>query len=110
LPRFLFLLLLLPAFPLGASDLVAQRAQFQAAWRIAQTGADATARAPDLEDYPLYPYLPYERLRRMPDKAPFKEIEQFLRDYGDSLPGRRLRAQVLERYGRLGRSEEFLAL
>lgn len=101
--------ILLPAAA-SASELASQRAQFQVAWRIAQTGSDATARITGLEDYPLYPYLPYERLRRIPDKAPFQEIEQFLKDYGDTLPGHRLRAQVLERYGRSGRTEEFLAL
>lgn len=100
---------LLPALA-SAAELASQRAQFQVAWRIAQTGSDATAKITGLEDYPLYPYLPYERLRRIPDKAPFREIEQFLKDYGDTFPGQRLRAQVLERYGRSGRTEEFLAL
>lgn len=110
MPRLLLLLLVFVAPALLAADLAPQRAQFQAAWRLAQSGVDAASRVPGLEDYPLYPYLPYERLRRMPDKAAFKEIEQFLRDYGDTLPGRRLRAQVLERYGRSGRAEEFLKL
>lgn len=95
---------------LWAGDLASQRTQFQAAWRIAQTGSDASAKVSGLEDYPLYPYLPYERLRRMPDKAVFKEVQQFLAEYGDTMPGHRLRAQVLERYGRLGRNEDFLTL
>jgi soluble lytic murein transglycosylase len=109
-PRLYLLLFVLAATASPAADLAPQRAQFQSAWRLAQNGVDVTAQVPGLKDYPLYPYLPYERLRRIPDKAPFKEIEQFLRDYGDSMPGRRLRAQVLERYGRTGRHEEFLKL
>ncbi len=109
-PRLPFLLLLLLAPALAAADLAPERAQFQAAWRLAQSGVDTSARTTGLEDYPLYPYLKYESLRRAADKAPFKEIEQFLREYGDSLPGHRLRAQVLERYGRNGRHQEFLKL
>jgi len=109
-PRLSLLLLVFAAFALPAADLAPQRQQFQAAWRLAQNGVDVASRTRELRDYPLYPYLPYERLRRIPDQAPFKEIEQFLRDYGDSLPGHRLRTQVLERYGRSGRHEEFLKL
>lgn len=109
-PRLLLLLLVFVAPALLATDLAPQRAQFQAAWRLAQSGVDAASRVPGLADYPLYPYLSYERLRRIPDKAAFSEIEQFLRDYGDTLPGRRLRAQVLERYSGTNRAEEFLKL
>jgi len=108
--RLFFLLFLCVATSLSAADLAAQRAQFQAAWRIAQTGADATARVRNLEDYPLYPYLGYERLRRIPGKAAFKDIEAYLNQYGDSLPGQRLRALVLETYGRASRDAEFLQL
>lgn len=106
----LLLLLLLLSKGVLAADLAEQRAQFQVAWRIAQTGSDASARVPGLEDYPLYPYLPYERLRRIPGKATFAEIEQYLKDYGDTLPGHRLRAQMLEHYGRNNRHQEFLAI
>ena len=108
--RLLSPLLLFLATQATAADLAPQRAQFQAAWRLAQTGVDVGARYPGLEDYPLYPYLPYERLRRLGDKASFKEVEQFLGDHGDSLPGQRLRAQMLERYGRTQRFEEFLKI
>src|SRR5690606_10691485 len=54
--RLLSTLLLLLAAQALASDLGPQRAQFQAAWRLAQTGVDASARYPALGDYPLYPY------------------------------------------------------
>ncbi len=108
--RLLSTLLLLLAAQALASDLGPQRAQFQAAWRLAQTGVDASARYPALGDYPLYPYLPYERLRRQGDKASFKEVEQFLREHGNSLPGQRLRTQMLERYGRTQRFDEFLKI
>ncbi len=108
--RLLSPFLLFLAAQVTAADLAPQRAQFQAAWRLAQTGVDVGARYPGLEDYPLYPYLPYERLRRLGDKASFREVEQFLREYADSLPGQRLRAQMLERYGRTQRFEEFLKI
>ena len=94
-PRLLLLTLLLVAPVLLAADLAPDRAQVQAAWRLAQSGVDTSSRVAGLEDYPLYPYLPYERLRRLGAKAPDKEIEQFLTRYGDTLPGQRLRAQPL---------------
>jgi len=93
-----------------AADLAPQRAQFLAAWRIAQAGVDAASRAPGLKDYPLYPYLGYERLRRNPDKAPIAEIKAYLDAYGDSMPAQRLRAQVLDVYGRGNRHADFLTL
>jgi len=108
--RLLLLLFVLIAPALAAADLAPQRAKFQAAWRLAQSGVDVSDRTTGLEDYPLYPYLKYERLRRLADKAPFKEVEQYLAGHGDSLPGHRLRAQVLERYGRSGRFDEFLKI
>ena len=110
MPRLLLLLLVLVAPVLLAADLAPKRAQFQAAWRLAQAGVDTSTRVSGLEDYPLYPYLPYERLRRLGAKAPDKEIVQFLRDYGDSRPGQRLRAQTLERYGRSGQYPAFLKI
>ena len=110
MPRLLLLLLVLVAPVLLAADLAPQRAQFQAAWRLAQAGVDTSTRVSGLEDYPLYPYLPYERLRRLGAKAPDKEIEQFLHDHGDSLPGQRLRAQTLERYGRGAQYQAFLKI
>lgn len=103
-------LLCLPVLAVSAADLASQRTRFQAVWRTAQTGVDTTQLAAGLEDYPLYAYLPYERLRRMPDKAPFKHIAAYLKNYGDTWPGHKLRAQVLERYGRSGRDAEFLKL
>lgn len=110
MPRLLLLLLIFMAPAVLAADLAPQRAQFQAAWRLAQSGVDSASRVKGLEDYPLYPYLPYERLRRLGAKAADKEIAQFLQDYGDSLPGQRLRAQTLERYGRNGQYPAFLKI
>lgn len=110
MPRLLLLLLVFVAPTLLAADLAPQRAQFQAAWRLAQAGVDTASRVPGLEDYPLYPYLPYERLRRLGAKAPDKEIAQFLARYGDTLPGQRLRTQTLERYGRGGQHQAFLKI
>ena len=98
------------ASALSAADLAPQRTRFQAAWRIAQTGIDAAARAPGLQDYPLYPYLGYERLRRIPDKAPFAEVQAYLEKFGDSMPGHLLRAQLLDRYARTRRFDEFLKI
>lgn len=108
--RLLCLCLLLSPALAAAADVSQQRTRFQSVWRVAQTGADTSTISAGLEDYPLYPWLPYERLRRMPDKAPFKAVAAFLKDYGDTLPGHKLRALVLERYGRTGRNAEFLKL
>ena len=69
MPRLLLLLLIFMAPAVLAADLAPQRAQFQAAWRLAQSGVDSASRVKGLEDYPLYPYLPYERLRRLGAKA-----------------------------------------
>lgn len=105
----LVLLLLGPASP-AAADLSAQRAQFQAAWRLAQAGVDPAARAVGLDGYPLFPYLQYERLRRQGAKANFREVAAFLAAHGDSWPGQKLRAATLERLGRAGRHAEFLEI
>jgi soluble lytic murein transglycosylase len=104
----LFLLFAMTAA--SATEREQERNRFQAAWRVAQTGADPADAARGLEDYPLYPYLAYERLRRQGDKANDREIAAFLADWGDTLPGDRLRTSTLTRYGRAGRHEDFLAL
>jgi soluble lytic murein transglycosylase len=101
------LLLVAPASALGREQ---ERSRFQAAWRVAQTGANPADAARGLEDYPLYPYLAYERLRRQGDKANERELAAFIADWGDTLPGQRLRSSTLSRYGRAGRHDEFLAL
>lgn len=106
----ILLVCLLLATAAGAADLAPQRARFQLAWRLAQTGADFTSRASGLEDYSLYPYLVYERLRRQGAKARFEDVAAFLERHGDTLPGQKLRAAVLERLGREGRHAEFLKI
>jgi soluble lytic murein transglycosylase len=104
------LVLLLSMTAASALERQQERSRFQAAWRVVQTGANPANAARGLEDYPLYPYLAYERLRRQGDQANDREIAAFLVDWGDTLPGERLRTRTLTRYGRAGRHEDFLSL
>lgn len=103
------LLLWLLVAPASALEREQQRSRFQAAWRVAQTGGNPAEAARGLEDYPLYPYLAYERLRRQGDKANLRELSAFLAEWGDTLPGQRLRSSALRRFGHAGRHAEFLA-
>ncbi|GMU43290.1 MAG: lytic transglycosylase domain-containing protein [Xanthomonadales bacterium] len=108
--RTILACLLLCANLCGAVDLASQRAKFQIAWRIAQAGGDPMIAARGLEAYSLFPYLGAERLRRQGAKADFEHLAAFLNAYGDTLPGRKLRAASLERLGRAGRHAEFLGI
>ncbi len=105
---FLMLLLLIPG-GLLAADRTPERKAFTAAWRQAQSGVDVGARA-ELVSYPLTPYLQYEFLRRDPLKKPFKRIEAYLSEYGDTLPGERLRADLISALARVHRHADLIAI
>lgn len=108
-PRIILALcMLLAALPLLA-DPARQRQQFQQAWRAVQEGREA-GDLRGLEDYPLLPYLAYERMRKAPAKVTVAQAEEFLRSHGDSLIGARLRTQQLGRLAASARHADFLRL
>lgn len=61
-----------------------------------------------LADYPLYPYLELEELRRRLDAMPAAEVEAFLARHGDDLPAARLREAWLPLLAAHERWAEFL--
>ncbi len=89
------------AASLSATDekrLLRQRNQFQEAERLLERGDLGGYREllPELEDYPLYPYLAYAELRRRLSHANAAEIEEFLDSYGDTPLASRLRRSWLK--------------
>lgn len=69
----------------AAPSLAVQRKDFLAAERAFSQGrlTDYRAIAARLTDYPLYPYLRYNRLRRNISVVKAAEVEQFLQEYAD---------------------------
>ncbi|HND13474.1 MAG TPA: hypothetical protein PLN78_00685, partial [Pseudomonadales bacterium] len=63
---------------------------------------------PDLLDYPLYPYLELEDLRRRISSAPATEVEAFLQRYAGELPALRLRDAWLSALEKRGDWNGFL--
>ncbi len=62
--------------------------------------------APDLKDYPLYPYIAYWQLRSRLSDTGQPVIEAFMSDFRDALVTERLRADWLRQ---LGRSQDWEA-
>jgi len=89
------------AAPTGALALTDDEA-FLAAREAFQKGniEQLSRLAPDLKDYPLYPYIAYWQVRsRLPESgAPV--VEAFISDYGDTLLTERVRADWLRALGR----------
>jgi len=77
------LLALVVVLPVRAQSLGDQRQNFLAAERAFAKGQIATYRrlAAGLTDYPLYPYLRYNRLRRNISLVNYAQIDQFLQEY-----------------------------
>ncbi|MBK1691868.1 transglycosylase SLT domain-containing protein [Ectothiorhodospira mobilis] len=61
-----------------------------------------------LEAYPLRPYLLYDDLNARLQQAEDREIRRFLERWGDTPPGRRLRARWLAHLAQAGRWTAFL--
>ena len=101
--------LMLLASCAAAADRAPERKAFSPVWRQAQAGADVAIKD-TLGGYPLTPYLHYEYLRREPLKKPFGRIVAYLDRYGDTLPGERLRAQVIDGLARAKRHADLLAI
>ncbi len=107
-----FALSAIGATPPSESDLIQQRAQFQAAWQASQRMPDKVWRklAFGLERYPLYPYIELAALKRRLAQLKRAEVEDYLKAWPDSLPARDLRDAYLGRLAAAGQWKEFLAL
>jgi len=81
---FILLLMLFSQYVLADSDpLATQRQQFLAAEKALQLGQIKRYRAlaKDVEDYPLYPYLEYQSLKRKLATLTAEQAGEFLTDY-----------------------------
>ncbi len=106
----LFSFLLLQAQAVVADTLEAQRAEYRAAYS-ALTRGDAKPferHRHSLQDYPLYPYLELEDLRRHLASAAPREIDGFLTRYDGQLPAFRLRTAWLQALQSQQRWSEYL--
>lgn len=101
--------LLLASLPAQANTLSAQRSQYDQAQAALARGdiARFDALKAGLTNYPLYPYLLLDSLRKRLEHAPHWEIEQFLSSHGD-LPA----AQSLKRtwFKRLVKEQDWARL
>ena len=82
----------------SASTLTQQRQMYMDARHALATGKHHkfTLLSEQLKDYPLYPYLQYEELRRRISSAPEKDIRTFLDNYSYVPVARRIRNAWLD--------------
>ncbi|MBF0470544.1 MAG: transglycosylase SLT domain-containing protein [Gammaproteobacteria bacterium] len=112
------LLLILPTVILATPDKVAEdrwqteRALFIVAEKAVRSGDDATSSAllPQLKGYPLYPYLPYYKMRSYPQRTSLSEVRAFIDRYGDTPLAERLRSFWLDRLAEAHHWEDYLLL
>src|SRR5690554_6222358 len=92
-------LLMLASLPAQADRLSEQRRQYDQAQSALARGDHARFQSlkAGLSDYPLYPYLQLESLRKRLDHAPHQEIEQFLTTHGDLPAAAGLKSNWLKR-------------
>lgn len=99
--------------PISASQIHidAARAQFlQAERALSGNNFDAYALlSRGLENYPLYPYLRYQELRKRLGAASGAEIDKFLTEHRDSIVGERLYAAWIRELAAQARWADFLA-
>ncbi|HXH04279.1 MAG TPA: transglycosylase SLT domain-containing protein [Candidatus Competibacteraceae bacterium] len=94
-----------------ADPLLLQRQQYLAAERALEQG-NRTLYAilrDGLRDYPLYPYLLALELGQRLEQLPDTEVQDFLRQWGDTPPGRRLHAAWLRQLAKEQRWSDYLA-
>jgi soluble lytic murein transglycosylase len=101
-------LLLAAQGPASASE----RERFLAAEALLARGemAGYERLAGELRDYPLYPYLRFEALRRRLGAASDEEVRRFLQAHGDTPLAGRVRRARLERLAEQGRWEAYAEL
>jgi soluble lytic murein transglycosylase len=105
------LLLLLFALSVAqAQELTQQRQTYRLAQLALKAGQIEVFRRfqAQLKDYPLYPYLVYEELKRRLASAPDAEIEGFLETYADTPLASLMRGHWLYQLYRQDRWAEFL--
>ena len=92
-------LLMLTSLPAQADRLSDQRRQYDQAQSALARGDNAEFQRlkAGLGDYPLYPYLLLNSLRKRLDHAPHQEVEQFLTAHGDLPTARGLKQDWLQR-------------
>lgn len=102
--------LILPAAHAEA-DLNQQREDYQKALQAVRQSDHATLERllPGLEDYPLYPYLSHEYLKRQFDTADPQDLRRFLDDWGGDPIGLRLLSNWLDYLRAEDRWEDFIA-
>ena len=95
----------------AGTSLEQQRQQFRQAERALAAGDRQTYERlkESLRDYPLYPYLEYNELRRDLASASGRRIERFLAEHHDVPLAGRLRAAWLNRLAERGRWRDYLA-
>lgn len=108
------LILLTSTWLVGAcatSDPDADREQFLAAERALMRGDTSTFERlrTELEDYPLYPYLEYERLSRELHRVDTDELDAFFEQYADTPLANRLRQEWLNLLVRRGDWDDFIS-
>lgn len=100
------MLLLLPSQQINAATdeaaLGQQRTLFQNASDALKNGRMEQYRelAPQLQEYPLYPYLEYWQITRDLDKSDSSTINRFIKKYSDTPLANRLNSKWLERLSR----------
>lgn len=97
--RLLCVSLLLLSLPAQADRLTEQRRQYDQARAALERGdmERFNSLRSGLTDYPLYPYLVMESLRKRLDRAPHGEIEHFLSRHGDLPAASSIKATWLKR-------------
>ena len=93
-----------------ANELAAQRKQYLAAEKALRKRQLRKFRRllPTLTEYPLYPYLRYQDLKRRLGKVSSEELSQFFTNYNALPVAGQLRRKLLRLKARQGRWQEFL--
>ncbi len=92
-----------------AAGLTQQRQQYSLARHALAVGKQQEFEylATQLQDYPLYPYLRYEELRRRISTAPEKDVRAFLDNYSYIPAARRIRKAWLDVLMKRGQHRKF---
>jgi soluble lytic murein transglycosylase len=104
-----FTALALIATNADAAGLYKQREQYMQARHALAVGdvKDFVYLSSQLKDYPLYPYLQYEELRRRISSAPEKDIRAFLDNYSYIPATKRIRQAWLDELMKRGQYSKF---
>ena len=101
-----------PQNPAGTAELTLaeQRRHYQRTLQTIHKGLGNRAQQDiaELRSYPLYPYLVKEYLQRELRRLPYPEVDAFLKEFGDTVPGRQLRHRWLTTLYNSRQWDEFL--